>query len=220
MSSPTLLIDPVAYLLGLLPHSQDATPPRIVIGLVGLPGSGKSTLAAKLVDAVNERTQSATAMALSMDGFHLSKAALAQFADPQAALVRRGSPWTFDAARLAMNVQHLREKPDKTHTWPAFEHGVGDPVEHALVILPHVKLLIVEGLYLLHRAHGWQLKGLLDECWYLDIPMDVAMQRLVNRHMVTWSLSQEQALARLAVNDRLNADIVLQTRGLADKLIT
>ena len=220
MSSPTLLSDPVTYLLELLQGLPLTTSTRIVIGLVGLPGSGKSTLAAKLVDSVNERTQAATAMALSMDGFHLSKAALAQFADPQAALARRGSPWTFDPVRLAMNLQQLRETPDTRHTWPAFEHGVGDPVEHALLIPPHVKLIILEGLYLLHRADGWQLTGLLDECWYLDVPMEVAMQRLVNRHMAAWGLSPEQAFARLAVNDRLNADIVAQTRGWADRLMT
>jgi pantothenate kinase len=109
--------------------------------------------------------------------------------------------------------------PENTHTWPAFEHGVGDPVGHALVIPSDVKLIIVEGLYLLHRAHGWQLTGLLDECWYLDTPMEVAMQRLVNRHMAAWGLSPEQASARLDTNDRLNADIVVQTRGLADRLI-
>lgn len=217
MNPPALLIDPVAYLLQLL---QDASPRRVVVGLVGLPGSGKSTMAARLVGAVNEGSPSAQAMALSMDGFHLSKAVLAQFADPQAALARRGSPWTFDPANLAISLHELRETLDNTHTWPAFEHGVGDPVAHAVVIQPDVKLILVEGLYLLHRAHGWRLAGLMDECWYLDTPMDVAMQRLVNRHMVAWGLSREQAMARLAVNDRLNADIVAQTRGFADRFIT
>jgi hypothetical protein len=34
--------------------------------------------------------------------------------------------------------------------------------------------------------------------------------------MASWGLSREQALVRLAMNDRLNADIVLQSRKLAD----
>ena len=74
------LNDPVGRLLQLLEVNDSKRIARIVIGLVGLPGSGKSTFAAKFVDAVNERTNSKTAIALSMDGFHLSKAALAQFA--------------------------------------------------------------------------------------------------------------------------------------------
>lgn len=106
MNSPTLLTDPVSHLMHLL---REAVPRRIVVGLVGLPGSGKSTMAAGLVDAVNMRVNTPIAMALSMDGFHLSKATLAQFADSQEALVRRGAPWTFDPARLATNLQQVRE---------------------------------------------------------------------------------------------------------------
>jgi pantothenate kinase len=192
---------------------------RIVIGLVGLPGSGKSTLAAKLVDAVCQHKGSRIAVALSMDGFHLTKAALAQFADPAAALQRRGSPWTFDPAGLAAKLQQLRNNPAESSTWPDFQHGVGDPVADAIVVEPSVKLVIVEGLYLLHREHGWNLSGLLDECWYLDTSMDVAMERLVKRHMASWGFSREQALDRLAMNDRLNADIVLQSRERANYFV-
>ncbi|MEY3783505.1 MAG: hypothetical protein RIS97_1684, partial [Pseudomonadota bacterium] len=95
MTNQLILNDPVGRLLQLLNRmKQTDASKRIVIGVVGLPGSGKSTLAAKFVDAVNQPTGSPTAVALSMDGFHLSKAALAQFADPVAALTRRGSPWT------------------------------------------------------------------------------------------------------------------------------
>ena len=45
------------------------------------------------------------------------------------------------------------------------------------------------------------------------------MERLVNRHMASWGFSREQALDRLAVNDRLNADIVLQSRERADYFV-
>lgn len=220
MTNQLILNDPVGRLLHLLNRMKEAdASKRMVIGLVGLPGSGKSTLAAKFVDAVNQQTGSPTAVALSMDGFHLSKAALAQFADPAAALARRGSPWTFDPAGLAIKLQQLQNNPAESTTWPDFQHGVGDPVADAICINPEVKLIIVEGLYLLHREHGWNLNGLLDECWYLDTPMNVAMERLVKRHMVSWGFSREQALDRLAMNDRLNADIVLQSRARADKLV-
>jgi hypothetical protein len=49
--------------------------------------------------------------------------------------------------------------------------------------------------------------------------MDVAMERLVKRHMASWGFSREQALDRLAMNDRLNADIVLQSRARADYFV-
>ena len=220
MNQQLILNDPVGRLLQLLNRMKEAdASKRLVIGLVGLPGSGKSTLATKFVDAVNEHTNAKTAVALSMDGFHLSKAALAQFADPAAALTRRGSPWTFDPAGLADKLRKLRKNPDESTTWPDFQHGVGDPVADAISISPDAKLIIVEGLYLLHREHGWNLAGLLDECWYLDTSMDVSMERLVKRHMASWGFSREQALDRLAINDRLNADIVLQSRERADYLV-
>ncbi len=220
MNQQLILNDPVGRLLQLLNRMKEAdASKRLVIGLVGLPGSGKSTLAAKFVDAVNEHTNAKTAVALSMDGFHLSKAALAQFADPAAALTRRGSPWTFDPAGLADKLRKLRKNPDESTTWPDFQHGVGDPVADAISISPDAKLIIVEGLYLLHREHGWNLTGLLDECWYLDTSMDVAMERLVKRHMASWGFSREQALDRLAINDSLNADIVLQSRERADYFV-
>jgi pantothenate kinase len=234
MTNQLILNDPVGRLLQLLHRMEEVDASkrinhvdhvdRVVIGLVGLPGSGKSTLAAKLVDAVNQRTHLQTAVALSMDGFHLSKAALAQFSDPVAALQRRGSPWTFDPAGLADKLQKIRKIPYQSTTWPAFEHGVGDPVDDAIVIASETKLIIVEGLYLLHREHGWNaatanISALLDECWYLDTSMDVAMDRLVNRHVAAWGFSREQALDRLAMNDRLNAEIVLQSRGRADYFV-
>lgn len=213
MTNELILNDPVGHLLQSM--EADASK-RIVIGLVGLPGSGKSTLAAKLVDAVNQHKGSHIAVALSMDGFHLTKAALAAFADPAAALQRRGSPWTFDPAGLASKLQKLRKNLYESTTWPDFQHGVGDPVVDAIFVEPSVRLVIVEGLYLLHREHGWNLTGLLDECWYLDTSMNVSMERLVKRHMASWGFSREQALERLAINDQLNADIVQQSRERAD----
>ncbi len=216
MNQQLILNDPVGRLLHLM--EADASK-RIIIGVVGLPGSGKSTIAAKFVDAVNEHTNAKTAVALSMDGFHLTKAALAQFADPAAALQRRGSPWTFDPAGLASKLQQLRHNTAASSTWPDFQHGVGDPVADAIVVEPSVKLIIVEGLYLLHKERGWNLIGLLDECWYQDTSMDVSMDRLVKRHMASWGFSREQALQRLAMNDRLNADIVLQSRERADYFV-
>jgi pantothenate kinase len=216
MNQQPILNDPVDRLLCLI---EAGTSKRVIVGIVGLPGSGKSTLAAKLVQSVNERMKVKTAVSLSMDGFHLTKAALAQFADPTAALERRGSPWTFDPMGLAMKLRQFRNKPENMTTWPDFQHGVGDPVADAIQVSADTKLIIVEGLYLLHREHGWNLAGLLDECWYIDTSMDVAMGRLAKRHMASWGFSQEQALQRVAMNDRLNAEIVQQSRDRADYLV-
>ncbi len=219
MSIPTLT-DPSAQLRAWL-HAHPTR--RTVVGIVGLPGSGKSTIAGQLADAVNAQLGPDTVLALGMDGFHLSRAALAQLPDPAAALARRGSPWTFDPAGLATRIAALRHAPLEPGAapvrWPAFDHAVGDPQEDAVAVGPATRLVLVEGLYLLHRDHGWNLHGLLDTCWYLDVPMAVAMQRLVARHQAAWGLTVAEAEARVAQNDGLNAATVALTRDRADGLL-
>lgn len=205
----------------LLAHLRAAAHagPRRIVGLVGLPGGGKSTLAAQLVAALNAAQGEGTAVALGMDGFHLTRAQLAARPDAAAALARRGAPWTFDPAGLAVRVRSLRE-PGAHVPWPGFSHAAGDPVEGAVVVPPSARLVLVEGLYLLHRGDGWDLTGLLDDCGYLEVPLDVALQRLAARHQAAWGLTPEQAWARIAANDRLNADVVLASRPRANWLVT
>ena len=209
---------PLAHLLDLVLRHGGGLERRSLIALAGLPGSGKSTVAARLAKAVNAEAGADVMAALGMDGFHFSKAKLARFPDPVEALKRRGAPWTFDAEALAQRLLDLRQ-PKTTVLWPGFDHGVGDPVADAITVLPSTRIVLVEGLYLLHADHGWQHAHLFDECWFLDVAMEVAMDRLVLRHMAANQQSREVALQRLAVNDRLNADIVQKSRERAQYLI-
>ena len=192
---------------------------RIFIALAGLPGSGKSTVADQLAQAVNLEAGPGAMVALGMDGFHLTRAQLAQSPDPAAAFKRRGSPWTFDPQALAQRLRALRDPIGQTDSWPGFDHGLGDPVADAILVQPGTRLVLVEGLYLLHTGHDWNLAGLFDELWFLDVPMKVAMDRLVLRHMAANAQSREVALERLAANDQLNADIVAASRPAARWLV-
>jgi pantothenate kinase len=209
----------VSRLLALLaqrPHQ------RTLVALAGLPGSGKSTAAAQWTLAVNAQCGPGTMVALGMDGFHLSRAQLASLPDPAAALRRRGAPWTFDPQALSQRLQALRPEtgqPAESLGWPGFEHDVGDPVADAITVPPQARLILVEGLYLLHQDHGWNTADLFDQRWFLDVPLPLAMQRLTLRHMQSAGLSRDQALARIASNDRLNAELVEASRGRADFLV-
>ncbi len=219
-STPPLLEDPLGHLLQRL---RSAAQQRIVVGIVGLPGAGKSTLARWLADAVNQAEGEGAAMALGMDGFHLTRAQLRAFPDPVAALARRGAPWTFDPQALRQRLQQVRDAKRSPQSgpvgWPGFEHGVGDPVPDALWVQPQLRLVLLEGLYLLHEGDGWALRDQMDSCWFLDTPLEVALQRLSLRHQKSWGVTADAATRRIDANDRPNALTVLRTRPLADAVI-
>ena len=219
-AAPPMLHAPVNRLLELLGREPGR---RVLVGLAGLPGSGKSTLALRLEQEVNAAQGTQAMQALGMDGFHLTRSQLAAFPDPALGLARRGAPWTFDAAGFCAKLRALRLPagdacPDAV-LWPDFEHGVGDPVADAVAVATQVRLVLVEGLYLLHQADGWNLAGLFDEVWFLDAEPGLCEQRLVARHCRSWGLTEQQALARVAGNDRLNAALVLGHRSRADFLV-
>lgn len=215
--NPPVLPDPIGALCERISNGTS----RRIIALVGVPGAGKSTIAQRLGDAVNERCGADVMAVLGMDGFHLSKAALRQMPDPELAFARRGAPWTFAPADLAERLIMLREAFGKTSvTWPDFQHEIGDPVEDAHEVGPAVRLVLVEGLYLLHNADGWDaVAAQFDERWFLDTPLDIALERLTKRHMQAWNMTREEAKARIASNDLLNAQTVQASRAHAEWLL-
>ncbi len=211
---PPLLAQPVQRLVAQV----QTTPSRWMIAFAGMSGSGKTTLASRLAHAVNARTAPNTVVALGMDGFHFTKAALQHFPNPAEAFARRGAPWTFDVCRVAAAPPAVADVGRfYRHPWPGFEHAVGDPVEGALMVLASTRLVIVEGLYLLHHADGWEtISQLFDERWYLDTPLETALERLALRHMQAWGITRDVAEQRIATSDRLNAELVRDTAGYAD----
>lgn len=212
---PPVLEQPSLHLLSRLPSDV----PRWIVGLAGMPGSGKSTLAMRLAAEVNASAGPGVMVALGMDGFHLTKAELSRLPNPDEAFARRGAPWTFNARALRERLEALRSAAGReTLSWPDFQHDIGDPIEGAHIIPPTARLILVEGLYLLHQADDWEaVRRIFDERWYLDTPFDLSMGRLVRRHMAAWGLTRAAAESRVAANDRLNAEIVAASRAFADR---
>ncbi len=207
--------DPVNHLNTLMPHR----PGRVIVGIAGPPGSGKSTLVQQLAQRLNRTHGDNTAVALGMDGFHLSKAQLRQMPDPDLAFARRGAPWTFDAAGFVARLNYLRQADVVVH-WPDFAHELGDPIEDAITVNSAVQLVLVEGLYLLHDQDGWQdAQPIFDEVWYLNTPFDVSIEPFTLRDVRAWNFSRAQAEQRIAQSDGLNAELVRQSRIRADYLV-
>jgi len=201
-------------------HTLLDKPQRTLIGLTGGPGSGKSTLADHLMSYFSAQ-QAGQVVCLSMDGFHLSKAQLQTLPNAEEALARRGAPWTFDSTAFVERVQKIKQGYQKSNSlWPSFDHALGDPIEGDLSIKKETKVILVEGLYLLHQQDGWQAsKALFDEHWFLDIPLDLAIERLAQRHMKAWGFSHEQAMQRINQSDGLNATLVASYKHQANWLL-
>ena len=201
-------------------HRLDTGHSRYIIGIAGLPGSGKSTLGDYIALRLNQ-THPNQVISVSMDGFHLSKAQLSTFPDVEAAFARRGAPWTFDSQRFYQHLVDFKQPDQKPLTWPSFDHTQGDPVEGSIIIPSEARILIVEGLYVLHNQHGFEhVQKLLDEKWFIDLPIEAAMKQLAKRHQQAWGISLDEAQQRIASNDALNAQIVEQTKNRADYFLS
>jgi pantothenate kinase len=77
---------------------------------------------------------------------------------------RRGAAYTFDAAAFAAAVQEIKSVhcttercPDLDLLLPTFDHAGQDPVEDGVVIPSNVRIVIVEGNYVLLNEHPWNL---------------------------------------------------------------
>ncbi|XP_066356067.1 putative uridine kinase C227.14 isoform X2 [Miscanthus floridulus] len=203
---------------------------KYIVGLAGPPGAGKSTVASEVVRRVNMiwsqkhakgsgallPTEEIAAM-LPMDGFHLYRAQLDAMEDPKEAHARRGAPWTFNPSLFLKCLQTLRTEGSVYA--PSFDHGVGDPVENDIFVKPQHKIVIVEGNYLLLEEDVWtEIRDLFDEKWFIDIDIDVSMQRVLKRHIATGK-EPDVAAWRISYNDRPNAEVILESRKNADLVI-
>ena len=90
----------------------------------------------------------------------------------------------------------------------------------AISVAADVRVVIVEGLYLLHQDDGWHdIDRLFDERWFLDTPFALSMERLAHRHMQAWGFTRAQAEQRIASSDGLNAALVQASAHRADWLV-
>ncbi|KAF5525588.1 putative uridine kinase [Colletotrichum aenigma] len=187
---------------------------RVLIALAGVPGSGKSTIAATLLEDLKRHGVDDVAI-LPMDGFHYPRAVLSSFDDPDLALKRRGAPFTFDARGFLKLIRRLKtvpvttcDEPQIVISAPSFDHAVKDPLPDAIAISSRTKVVIIEGNYTLLDEDPWNsIADLVDDRWFVDVPTDVARQRLASRHLSAGiEKTMERALLRVDENDVPNGD--------------
>ncbi|KAH7304273.1 phosphoribulokinase/uridine kinase [Stachybotrys elegans] len=194
------------------PHSRG----RILIALSGVPGSGKSTISSALLRALPSHGID-NVIVLPMDGFHYTTDELKKFEDPVTAFRRRGAPFTFDSERFLGMLSKLKElpvttgdEPEFTLLAPSFDHAVKNPVEDSIAISSRTRVVIVEGNYTLLDDDPWrQIANIVDDRWFIDVNPQVALERLVTRHIQAGiETSRDAAVARALENDIPNGDMI------------
>jgi pantothenate kinase len=217
MAPERLHLTPQAALARLLPHileMESRARRRIAIGLAGGPGTGKSTLAAELVTMLNAVHPGSAAL-VPMDGFHIKHARLEAMGQTD----RKGAPHTFEGADFVNFLHHLKGAASAV-SGPGYSRKIEDTVDNAFTIQPEVRVLIVEGNYLLLTDGPWAgVKPLLDYAVFIDVPRELVEARLLKRHGEEGLFTEERNRAHLERNDLPNYDLVRLSQDRADIVI-
>ncbi|MBK7822309.1 MAG: nucleoside/nucleotide kinase family protein [Tessaracoccus sp.] len=184
---------------------------RRVLGIVGAPGAGKSTVCAALEEQLGDG-----AVIVGMDGFHLDNPVLEARGRRQA----KGAPDTFDVPGYVSLLRRLAAAEEPVTYAPRFDREIETSVGSAVPVVNTIPLVVTEGLYLLHDDGGWeQVRPLLDEVWYLEVPTEERQRRLIGRRIghgdsvadaTDWVLRVDQANADVVEASKRHADHIFQ----------
>lgn len=197
---------------------------RTLVAIAGLPAGGKSVFTALLARVLCALSPPFGLAAVGLDGYHYPNAHLLAHRAPPGLVAEgplklyKGAHFTFDAARLAADLARVLEA-DKPVALPAYDRTIHDPVEGRILIQPDVRLVLVEGNYLLYRKDGWErLAGLFDLGIFLDLPAGANREPMIARHM-RGGRSREDAVRHFERVDRFNTDLIAATRLEADIVV-
>lgn len=167
------------------------------------------------MEAANDRAGTAVAAYLPMDGFHLADATLAALGRSD----RKGAIDTFDGWGFLALLERVLAERDHPVYAPAFDRAIGEPIAGGIAIDPEVRLVVVEGNYLLAPVEPWvRIPGLLAESWFVATPEEERLRRLVERH-VRHGRTPEAARAWAVEVDGANALLIEPTATAATLLV-
>lgn len=194
---------------------RQAATDRVMVALAGAPGSGKSTLAEWLCANLNEAAPESAAV-LPMDGYHFDDRVL----EARGNRARKGAPDTFDVAGLHHMLERLKRNTEPEIAVPVFDRDLEIARAGARLIPQAVRLMIVEGNYLLLDREPWSsLRPMFDMTVMIDVPEETLRRRLHQR-WVGYGLSPEQIAAKLEDNDLPNGRLVRDASIAADLIVS
>uniref|UniRef100_A0A914QK41 Phosphoribulokinase/uridine kinase domain-containing protein n=1 Tax=Panagrolaimus davidi TaxID=227884 RepID=A0A914QK41_9BILA len=184
---------------------------RILIGIAGPPGSGKTTTAKNVCDKLNQKQGAEIAVVMPMDGFHFTRNELSKMENPEYLFKRRGAPFTFNSKALLGKVKELKSSKTLV-TAPSFDHSIKDPKENDTQIPSTIKIVILEGNYLLLKDPIWcEISKELNQKWLIIADWEIIKERLIQRHLNAGICSNfDEALKRANENDIPNGKYIIE----------
>jgi pantothenate kinase len=198
-------------------------PRRYLLGICGPPAGGKSTLSKWLADRINAQYP-ATAVVVSQDGYHMTSDEL----KAKGLQLKKGQPHTFHAQRFVDDVRRIKTTLNETIFAPTYDRARHNPIEQGAAVVSSVRLIIVEGNYLLFRRYPWsELCKLLDETIYLNRSWKDCRPELIGRQLSKanrkgFNRSERLAVANQHVEsvDHPNYDLVEASKGHANYIVS
>ncbi|WP_293912931.1 nucleoside/nucleotide kinase family protein [Deinococcus sp.] len=182
---------------------------RRILGVTGSPGAGKSTLCAALLTELGP-----DAALVGMDGFHLANEELTRLGRRE----RKGAPDTFDMGGYAALLERLGREAGEDVYGPVFNRDLEESIGSAVMVPAKVPLILTEGNYLLLEG-GWaRARATLDEVWFLELPEEVRLERLIRRHEAH-GRSPAEAAAWVRGVDQRNAVLIEASRTRASMTV-
>jgi pantothenate kinase len=186
---------------------------RTIVAIAGPPASGKSTLAENVVNKLNQDASSEIpkAVLLPLDGYHLDNRIL----EASGLLARKGAPETFDSVGFCEAIYNVATSNRKTYH-PLFDRRLDLSVAKAIEVHPSTEIIVVEGNYLLLERYPWiSIRKEFALTVFVNPPKEVLCDRLQER-WVQHGLEPAAANLRVAENDMVNAELVVQCSSKAD----
>ena len=175
---------------------------RYFIALSGAPGSGKSTVSEKLVSDLN--TVGHKTSILQMDAFHYDD----QILKEKNLLLKKGAPETFDVMGLLNFINRLEKESEVVI--PVFDRSLELSRSSAVIISDDIKVVIVEGNYLLLKSHPWrELHKFFNSTIMVNCDEKILEERLIKR-WENFNLSKEIINQKVYENDLPNGVYVLK----------
>lgn len=203
----------------------------MLVGIVGAAAAGKSTLAQLVCAACSvlwRASCGAWIQCVSMDGYSFPNSHLV--AQPATDHLSRscsledlkGIPVTLDADALLRDLLRLRTSKRESVLLPAYNRDLHDPVPDSVTVSTDCRVVVVEGLHLLHNKGKWKdISDTFHRTVFLDIERSCCFERVVGRKVAN-GRSRESSEAHFSrvdgptfdqlQNEKKRADVVLTVR--------